>query len=232
MNQYNHIVKLNNNVTIEPALLAIGKPYKNDKPSKELLTKIVKVYKHESCAEHIVFNFDISGISRAVLQELARHRIGSFTVESTRFCLKKILKNYKEDIEKTVSSDCLNDEETVLDKEFEDVHAIISKYCAYNIEGENENQRWGMLIALMSALNHLLSLSEEGLSNDDLKPFIPEALRTTLCWTVNLRALNNFLELRTDPHAFHEMRMLALEVQKIAKETEAGFLVYDENLKE
>lgn len=232
MNQYNHVVKLNNKVTLEPALLAIGKPYKNDKPSKELLTKIVKIYKHESCAEHIVFNFDITGISRAVLQELARHRIGSFTVESTRFCLKKILDNYKRDVEEAVSSDGLEDEETVLDKEFETVHKIISKYCSYNIEGKTESQKWGMVVSLMSALNNLISLSEEGLTNDELKPFIPEALRTTLCWTVNLRALNNFLELRTDIHAFHEMRMLALEVQKIAKETEAGFLVYDENLKE
>lgn len=229
MNQYNHIVKLNNNVTLEPALLAIGKPYKNDKPSKELLSKIVKVYKHESCAEHIVFNFDITGISRAVLQELARHRIGSFTVESTRFCLKKILKNYKEDVEREVNE---YTQDEIYDKEFETVHKIISKYCSYNIEGKTENQKWGMVIALMSSLNNLLSLSEEGLSNDELKPFIPEALRTTLCWTVNLRALNNFLQLRTDPHAFHEMRMLALEVQKVAKETEAGFLVYDDNLKE
>lgn len=232
MNQYNHIVKLNNTVTLEPALLAIGKPYMNDKPSKELLTKIVKVYKHESCAEHIVFNFDITGISRAVLQELARHRIGSFTVESTRFCLKKILHNYKKDVEETISSDSLEDEETILDKEFETVHKIISKYCSYNIEGKTEDQKWGMVISLVSALNNLISLAEQGLTNDELKPFIPEALRTTLCWTVNLRALNNFLELRTNPHVFHEMRMLALEVQKIAKETEAGFLVYDENLKE
>ena len=83
-----------------------------------------------------------------------------------------------------------------------------------------------MLGAIHLILNTLVNLSEEGLSNDDLKPFLPEGFRTTLVWTINLRALNNFLQLRTDKHAFIEMRMFAEEVQKLAKSTPAGFLVY------
>lgn len=44
---------------------------------------------HESVIEHLVYTFKVEGISRAVLQELARHRIMSLSVESTRWALHK-----------------------------------------------------------------------------------------------------------------------------------------------
>lgn len=53
---------------------------------------------HESVLEHIVYSFKLSEFSRAVLQELARHRIASLSVMSTRWALKKILKEDPEDI--------------------------------------------------------------------------------------------------------------------------------------
>jgi len=40
--------------------------------------------------EHLYYNFDIDGISRACLQELARHRIASLSVKSTRYTLKEL----------------------------------------------------------------------------------------------------------------------------------------------
>ena len=57
---------------------------------KELLKKIIKS-DHTSTLEHISFTFSIEGISRACLQELARHRMASLSVQSTRYTLKKIL---------------------------------------------------------------------------------------------------------------------------------------------
>lgn len=49
---------------------------------------------HTSVIEHIKYTFHIKGVSRAVLQELARHRIASLSVQSTRYTLKKILQSY------------------------------------------------------------------------------------------------------------------------------------------
>jgi thymidylate synthase (FAD) len=46
---------------------------------------------HESVFEHIIYTFDIHNISRALLQEISRHRIASPSVQSTRWALKKIL---------------------------------------------------------------------------------------------------------------------------------------------
>ncbi len=46
---------------------------------------------HESVIEHRVYTFEVRDISRALLQELARHRHLSLSVESTRWALKRIL---------------------------------------------------------------------------------------------------------------------------------------------
>lgn len=41
---------------------------------------------HTSVLEHMYFNFEISGVSRALLAQLTRHRIASFSVRSQRYC--------------------------------------------------------------------------------------------------------------------------------------------------
>lgn len=48
---------------------------------------------HESILEHITLTFEIKNLSRACLQELARHRHISLSVESTRHTLKQKLLN-------------------------------------------------------------------------------------------------------------------------------------------
>lgn len=45
---------------------------------------------HESVLEHVIYTFELY-FSRGVLQELARHRIASPSVQSTRFALKKLV---------------------------------------------------------------------------------------------------------------------------------------------
>lgn len=41
---------------------------------------------HESVLEHASFTFEIDGVSRALLAQLTRHRIASFSVVSQRYC--------------------------------------------------------------------------------------------------------------------------------------------------
>ena len=55
---------------------------------------------HDSTIEHSMFVFDVSGVSRALLQEQARHRIATgLSVQSTRYTLKKLLKANADDLE-------------------------------------------------------------------------------------------------------------------------------------
>ena len=58
----------------------------------EVLTNIIKKG-HESVLEHINLTYRIEGLSRACLQELARHRHISLSVESTRHTVRKQLKH-------------------------------------------------------------------------------------------------------------------------------------------
>lgn len=55
---------------------------------QELLLRIIG-YGHESVLEHINLTYSIKGLSRACLQELARHRHISLSVESTRHTIRK-----------------------------------------------------------------------------------------------------------------------------------------------
>ena len=48
---------------------------------KALIDRVGNQFKHASTLEHLNYNFYISGISRACLQELARHRMASLSVK-------------------------------------------------------------------------------------------------------------------------------------------------------
>ena len=54
---------------------------------EELLRKIIK-RNHGTILEHIYFTYSIKELSRACLQELARHRLITLSVESTRYTEK------------------------------------------------------------------------------------------------------------------------------------------------
>ena len=69
-----------------------------------LLEKIIDS-KHESVLEHMVFTFKITDISRACLQELARHRIASYSVKSTRYTLKELRDTPDDELEKFLIDD-------------------------------------------------------------------------------------------------------------------------------
>lgn len=45
---------------------------------------------HESVLEHVVYSFEIKDITRALLQQISRHRHISLSVQSTRWALKKM----------------------------------------------------------------------------------------------------------------------------------------------
>ncbi|NPA03690.1 MAG: FAD-dependent thymidylate synthase, partial [Epsilonproteobacteria bacterium] len=151
---------------------------------KELIERVGNKYKHSSTLEHLVYTFYIQGISRAVLQELARHRIASLSVKSTRYTLKE-LKNL---------------EPFKLD-DFE----LASKFIV--LTGNEEVDR-----ASIMALNNLQALLKKGISNDIAKYCLPECYKTELTWTINARSLQNFLQLRSSPSALWEIRKLAKEV--------------------
>lgn len=151
---------------------------------KELIDRVGNKFKHASTLEHLVYSFYIQGVSRALLQELSRHRIASLSVKSTRYTLKE-LKN-----EEPFSP---NDKNRA------------QKYLIFT-DDDLVNQ---MSIKALENLRYLLS---KGIGNDKAKYALPESYKTELTWTINARSLQNFLTLRSDKSALWEIRNLAKEI--------------------
>lgn len=87
------------------ALICRGNADKEFVPC-EVLARIIKAG-HESILEHINLTYSIKGISRALLQELSRHRHISLSVESTRHTLRKQMRGEAYDIAIGVNRDRL-----------------------------------------------------------------------------------------------------------------------------
>lgn len=143
--------------------------------------------------KHLTYSFDIDGISRACLQELARHRHQSLSVQSTRYTLSKNLKHEKSFI--NISSKKIPNEAWERSKKYL-VHTGNDEVDTFSIKAL-ENVRKGV---------------EANIANDKLKYCIPEAMRVSLLSTWNARSLQNFLELRTNKAALWEIRELANKI--------------------
>lgn len=147
---------------------------------RELINRVGNVYKHASVLESLVYSFFIQGISRACLQELARHRIASYSVKSSRYTLAELKRADISTLEKA------------------------SKFIKLT---SNDKVNQASHKALQNLKDLLLDSST---TNDVAKYAMPECYLTELTWTINARSLQNFLTLRTSKHALCEIQELAL----------------------
>lgn len=146
-----------------------------------LIDRVGNKLKHASTLEHLHYNFYIKGISRALLQELARHRMASLSVKSTRYTLKE-LKNEGEFAQ--------NDWENA------------SRYLVLSGNADVDN-------ASIKALNNLRQILSQNISIDIAKYCLPESYKTELTWSINARSLQNFISLRSSKSALWEIQNLA-----------------------
>ena len=155
---------------------------------RALIARVGNKLKHKSVLEQLVYWFDINGISRACLQELARHRTARLTVKSSRYTLNE-LKSSPSFFNSSINS-------------FEWRWEEIEKYIVLtgNLEVDS---------ASSSSLCSLQDNIQDGISNDIVKYCIPESFKTRLQWQIDGRNLQNFLALRTSKDALWEIRLLA-----------------------
>ena len=178
---------------------------------KDLIDRVGNKFKHSSTLEHLVYTFYISGVSRALLQELSRHRLASPSVKSTRYTLKEL--KDEESFTDDLSMKELKDRYTNKDEVYQDKHMVrASKYLVWTDELSVD-------FASVVALENLRLILIDGVSNDRAKFCLPESYKTELTWTINGRSLQNFLSLRTSPSALWEIRDLAYMIfDKLPKE--------------
>lgn len=146
-----------------------------DASAEKFVVAIIK-RGHESVLEHCSFTVKFI-VDRGVSHELVRHRIASFSQESTRYC------NY--------SNDDFGSEITVIEPNFltpgTDAYTNWHSICL-NIE-----------IAYFNLLDW-------GCSPQEARSVLPNSLKTEVVMTCNLREWRHFFKLRTASAAHPQMR--------------------------
>jgi thymidylate synthase (FAD) len=202
-------IELINISGLDAAHRAVKKPYRNEKADGvKLLHKVSKILKHESVLEHIFFQFDVDGSSRLELQEHIRHRHASPTVESSRYALKRMVKEL----------------EAINKRDYREIESFIYKYTVFPewmLEAKNStgDMYLGTLGRRFNQLEGFARLySHKGA--DVAKYELIESLRTSFVWTINLRSFLNFIQLRTAKNAHFEIRQIAQEMKDLVSENE------------
>lgn len=143
---------------------------------------------HESVLEHEKITVRII-CDRGVTHELVRHRIASYSQESTRYC------NY--------SNEKFGRELTLI------------KPCFWT-EDDPKYRIWSeQMQQIENAYN---KLTEAGATPQEARSILPNSLKTEIVATMNIREWRHFFKLRTAPAAHPQMReiagMLLTEFQK------------------
>jgi len=163
---------------------------------------------HESPIEHVSFTFGIEGVSRALLAQITRHRIASFSVQSQRYVK---LSNFVFITPPEIAND-----ETALQ--------IFNKSMADSLDSYNrlcdilEQKYFDMLISEGVSEKPAKTAAEKKAA-EDARFVLPNACETKIVMTMNARSLLNFFRLRCCNRAQWEIRELALAMYKLCIET-------------
>lgn len=165
---------------------------------------------HQSIAENISFTFAIEGVSRSLLAQITRHRVGIvFAVQSQRYV------EIKEDYKLLVNSASIDETNYLKRADFLD---ILDKYFVWD-----HNNYVQFRALLQSLYSYLYQVQEMEAKPEDARYVLPNATRTNITMTINLRELEHACALRLCNRASLEIRQL---FQAIKKEVEK----YEPNL--
>ncbi len=164
---------------------------KSDASDNAKYIKMLLGLNHLSPFEHASFTFVLTGVSRALLAQITRHRIASFSVRSQRY---------------------------VSEGEFNYIIPPAIEALGAESVKKFENQMTAML-GWYKEWQTLLGGAGEG-SNEDARFVLPNACETQMVLTMNARELMHFFSLRCCNRAQWEIRNIAwqmlTEVLKIA----------------
>ena len=136
---------------------------------------------HESVLEHRSVTVRVI-CDRGVTHEIVRHRLASYTQESTRYC------NY--------AGDKFDNQIVVIRPAFWDKNKDREKYAIWREAMEQSEKAY-------------LELIEHGATPQEARSVLPNSLKTEIVITMNLREWRNFFKLRTAPQAHPQMRQIA-----------------------
>ena len=162
---------------------------------------------HQSPVEHASFTFGIEGVSRALLAQLTRHRIASFSVQSQRYVSKcnfeYITPPEIEAIPEAKAEFIAAMEEDA--RHYENLQNILKKAHTQRLIDEGKDEKEAAKAA-------------EKMANEDARFVLPNACDTRIIMTMNVRSLYNFFTLRCCNRAQWEIRELATRMLMLVRE--------------
>ena len=177
-----------------------------EEKSKEFVTMLSSLG-HESPTEHVSFTFAIEGVSRALLAQITRHRIASYSVQSQRYV------NLKQ-FEFVTPPEVEADEES-LAKFNESMEAACENYLKVT-EVLKESHKARMIAEGMDEKTANRAAEKQAI--EDARFILPNACTTKMIVTMNARSLNNFFAHRCCMRAQWEIRELADQMLKLVWE--------------
>ena len=177
---------------------------KTDDAEAARFTEMLADIGHESPIEHVSFTFGIEGVSRALLAQITRHRIASYSVQSQRYVNEARFEYVlPPEIEKDETA------KQIFLKSMEDArqaYAKLSTILAENKLAELQKQGVPEAKAMKDA---------EKAAIEDARFVLPNACATKLIVTMNARSLYNFFKHRVCSRAQWEIRVLAKEMLRL-----------------
>jgi len=128
---------------------------------------------HESVIEHESISVKVI-CDRGVTHEIVRHRIASYSQESTRYC------NY--------TGDKFGGQISCID---------IATGFQYDMDSEADRKKWDIWNAAMEAAEkYYFEMIEAGAKPEEARSVLPNSLKTEIVMTMDLREWRHFIRLR------------------------------------
>lgn len=181
---------------------------------------------HESPLEHVSFTFAVEGVSRVLEQQLTRHRLASYSIQSGRYVNRDnaefyVPKDIKDNmyINEGYRQFCNNAKETYRSISDELLLQYIYEYLVedlklYSPDIQQDNE---LMIKIMKTNYKKEYNTFKKKSIENARMVFPNSLQTKIIFTMNLRSLINFFEHRCCLRAQDEIREMANEMLKICK---------------
>lgn len=159
---------------------------------------------HESPIEHVSFTFGIEGVSRALLAQLTRHRIASYSVQSQRYVREKQF-------------------EYIMPPEIESLQEAKEEFCGLMTKIQETYDKLTGLLIEKHKENYISKGMDEKQATkaaeknaiEDARFVLPNACETKIVCTFNARSLLNFFSHRGCERAQWEIRALSKEMLKL-----------------
>lgn len=162
---------------------------------------------HESPIEHASFTFGIEGVSRALLAQITRHRMASFSVQSQRYVAEAHFEYVTPPeikgnpaAEKIFIAAMEEDQ-----RHYDELTAILKQKHRYSFLADGKDEKTADRLAEKKAI-------------EDARFVLPNACETKMVLTMNARSLLNFFRHRCCNRAQWEIQEVANQMLALVSE--------------